>query len=180
MTKTLMFEADAISGMDDLRAQLAPTVPALPFDEPLYAFDKKARDCNRLPARIMEDSWISKVATGNVVIVDEFTGEPAKLQKHVSAEPKPEIELSDALQARIRVIADNATAGLTKFFARSLAKVTPQALAKRVSRTFCGDADLADADPNFDQGRKVLSVERRGKAKITKFVGGERWEIVDD
>jgi hypothetical protein len=49
---------------------------------------------------------------------------------------------------------------------------TSQSLAKR--------ATSADLNPHFDKGRKVLSVERQGKALITKFEGGERWEIVED
>ncbi len=56
---------------------------------------------------------------------------------------------------------------------------TSQALAKRATSAFCGDPDLANLDPHFERGRKVLTVERKGKLKITKFEGGELLEICD-
>lgn len=179
MTQPLNFEADVISGMDDLRDQLPPTVSDLPMDDPLFAFDKKAKNFNRYPARIQENDWISKVVTGNVVITDEFTGEPATMEKYLASPIDPadrdEIEISPALEARIQMIAAKVADGLQ----HSLGKAT-RSLAKRASSAFCSNPDLADADPHFDAGRKILSVERRGKAKITKFEGGERWEIVED
>jgi hypothetical protein len=49
---------------------------------------------------------------------------------------------------------------------------TSQSLAKRTTS--------AELNPHFDKGRKVLSVERDGKLKITKFEGGELLEIVED
>jgi hypothetical protein len=79
MNKALMFEADAISGMDDLCDQF-PVIPDLPMDDPFFAFDKKARDHNRLPVRALNDSFIKEVSTGDVEIVDEFTGQPLTLQ----------------------------------------------------------------------------------------------------
>ena len=79
MNKALMFEADAISGMDDLREQF-PAVPALPMDDPLYSYGlDKARDNNRLPARILDDSFIKAVSGADDVVDD--CGFPVLMQK---------------------------------------------------------------------------------------------------
>jgi hypothetical protein len=161
---------DDFSG--NLGIEKTPTIPATPMDNPLFAFDKTARDSNRLPAKILADDWIRKVSTGNVQIVDDY-GQAATFQKSVPVEPDDDsepIELSPELLTKIQEISGCIASASWRSFSRSLGKVTSQSqpLAKRAIST----------DPFA--GRKVLSVKRDGKLQITKYENGELLEIVDD
>jgi len=93
----LMFEARALSGLDDLESQM-PSVPSLPTDDPLYSYQAKATAGNRLPARVEQDALHADLL-GEVEIDDPVTGLPvqktfvvapvlAKAQKRASL-PKP-------------------------------------------------------------------------------------------
>ena len=172
---SLEFEANIIAGMDDLRDQF-PIVPALPMDDPLFAYGLgKAQDCNRLPARVLSDALKAELCG------PQRTAENYGLPMHkttVEDEDEP-VKLPAELQTFIRTVAGEYSEIVWPSVQRSLTKTTAQPLAKRAG-AFCGHSELGALDPNFDEGRKVLSVERRGKAKITKFEGGERWEIVED
>ena len=76
---SLMHEARVIAGMDELDEQF-PAVPALPMDDPLYSYGlDKARDNNRLPARILDDSFIKAVSGADDVVDD--CGFPVLMQK---------------------------------------------------------------------------------------------------
>jgi hypothetical protein len=175
---SLSFEADILSGMDQLREQF-PIAPDLALDDPLYAFDKKAKDCNRLPARVLNDALKTELCGEP----NEY-GQPAALEKSIPVEPDDddyaELEWSPELQAEILKISGYNARAAWPLVRQSLTKTTAQSMTKRASSAFCGQQELLGLDPHFDEKRKVLSVERRGKAKITKFEGGERWEICED
>ena len=169
---------------DGLGVERTPTAPTVPMDDPLFGFDKKAQDHNRLPARIVENDWIRKVSTGNVQIIDD-AGNPATVQKHVPNEPDDDadepVEISPELRETIEKISGFSADAAWRLTATKLTKVAAQPMQKRASsKAFCGDPDLANADPHFDRDRKVLSVERKGRLKITRFQGGELLEICED
>lgn len=171
----LMYEARIISGMDEIEEQ-NPAIKSLATDDPLFAFNLgKAQDCNRLPARVLSDALKAELCG------PQRTAENYGLPMHkttVEDEDEP-VKLPAELQTFIRTVAGEYSKIVWPSVQRSLIKTTAQPLAKRAG-AFCGHSELGALDPNFDEGRKVLSVERRGKAKITKFEGGERWEIVED
>src|SRR5580700_5045591 len=85
-----------------LGVQQTLVVPPTPMDSALFAFDKKARDSNRFPARVLNDCFIQEVSTGNVEIVDDY-GNPATMQKAVTVEDDDSepIDVSPELQAEI-------------------------------------------------------------------------------
>ncbi|MGA7137936.1 MAG: hypothetical protein WBZ14_09720 [Terriglobales bacterium] len=174
----LTFEADILSGMDQLREQF-PIAPALALDDPLFEFDKKAKDCNRLPVRVMEDAFTTAVV-GEQRTADDY-GLPLRKDVPVEEDDNSEpVELSPELIAQIEKISGYNARAAWPLVRHSLTKTTAQPMAKRASsNAFCGHNELLGLDPHFDKVRKVLSVERRGKALITKFEGGERWEIVE-
>src|SRR5260370_3597044 len=161
----LMFEARALSGLDDLEA-LFPTAPDLAFDDPLYAYGlDKARDCNRLPARVLNDAFAEKVL-GEPNLDD--LGPPTTFQKTTPVkEDEDEIpEISPALAAEIEKISGYNARAAWGLVRHSLTKAVSQPLAKR-----------AYSEPDFG---KLLSTERRGKAIVKIYEHGETWEIVED
>jgi len=182
---SLRFEADELSGMSDLRGQF-PVIPDDPTDDPLFAYGLgKARDHNRLPARVMEDAFVKAVSTGDVVITDEFTGLPLKLEKVSAAEPEDvEIELSPALEARLRTITNNIVVGLSKSLARAMPTPAP-ASAAPLRKAF-KRVPLFDECTCAAEGRKckacreknVLKIEEKGNARTIFWEGGETFETV--
>jgi hypothetical protein len=172
-------EARIISGLDQIEEQF-PIAPALPFDDSLYAYDLgKARDSNRLPARVLNDAFNAELV-GDQRTAEDY-GLPMQKTAVVEEDEDEPIALSPELMAKIQEISGYIASASWRSFSRSLTKAVAQPLAQR-SKAFCGDPSLADSDPrfDFDKGRKVLSVERDGKLKITKFEGGELIEIVED
>ncbi len=49
---------------DGLGVEQTPTVPPVPMDQELWAFDKKAKDANRLPARVFA-KWFAAEVIGD-------------------------------------------------------------------------------------------------------------------
>lgn len=179
---SLQFEADILSGLDDLREQF-PTAPDLAFDDPLFAFDKKAKDHNRFPARVLNDAFIKDVSTGDVEIVDEFTGQPATMQKAApvaSEEDEEPVALSPALLAEIEKISGfNAKAGW-RLVAPSLSRaVAKQAKTFKVAPSF-GACTCAE------EGRKCLTCREKNVSRVVEngsgrtiyWEGGETYESV--
>ncbi len=188
----LRFEADEISGMDQLRDQF-PVVPDDPTDDPLYGqVGKRALDYNRYPARVEEDAFIKAVSSGDVEteFVDEFTGLPAKLQKGlapVDPEDVAEIELNPALEARIHAIAAKVADSLQHSLGKAMrsqpsSRFEQQPLQKRAFK----------AAPSFGEctcaaeGRKCLACREKnvsrivenGNSRIIFWENGETYETV--
>jgi len=181
--RTLNFEADIVSGMDELREQF-PVIPDDPTDDPLYSYGlDKARDHNRLPVRVMENDWLSKVVTGGVVVenVHPVTGLPAKLQKHVPIDPE-DVELSPELTSRLNSIVDGITIAASGFVQSRLARMTraqppakvmPISLQKRFK-----------AAPSFgactceEEGRKCCACREKNVSRIVESGNGRTiyWE----
>jgi hypothetical protein len=166
----LLFEADITSGMDQLREQF-PTAPLLPFDDELFDYGlDKARDHNRLPARVLADAFKTAIV-GDHRTADDY-GLPMQKTTQVEDDDEP-VQLSQEQEDFIRTVAGlhadaawpSVRGSLTKAFAQ------PQPLAKR-SKAFCGDPDLANLDTHPEKGRKVLSVERDGRLKTTHYEDG--------
>ena len=193
---------------DGLGVEQTPTVPPVPMDQELWAFDKKAKDANRLPARVFA-KWFAAEVIGDQTTANDFGLERHPLQKsfavrgddeqcncscakckaddceHCEATPRCEqceqVAISPELNAAIeRIVGISARAAWKSTRGRLVSAVAQPMQKRAASAAFCSDPDLLNANPHFDQGRKVLSVTRQGKALITKFEGGERWEIVED
>ena len=154
-----------------------PRRPRDATDAPLFAFDKKARDSNRLPARVLEKDWIRKVSTGNVQIVDDF-GNPATLQKDVPVEIDDDepVELSKELLAEIEKISGYNARAAWSSVRRSLTKSVAQPLAKR--------ANTFKAAPSFgactcaEEGRKCLACREKNVSRVVEQGNGRTiyWE----
>ncbi|HKM48575.1 MAG TPA: hypothetical protein VJX69_13365 [Terriglobales bacterium] len=181
------FEADVLSGMDDLREQVS-VVPDDPTDDPLFSYSLgKARDHNRFPARVMEADFIKAVSTGEVQVenVDPITGLPVKLEKISAAES---FELSPEFEARLNSIVDGISTAATRIFQSRIAKMQTQpapASAAPLRKAF-KRVPLFDECTCAEEGRKckacreknVLRIEDRGNARIIHWEGGSTFETV--
>lgn len=191
----LRFEADEISGMNQL-CETVPMVPDDPTDDPLFSFGLgKAKDCNRRPVQVMEKSWVNNVITGDVVVenLHPVTGLPVVLAKGptpIDPADRDEIEISSALQARIQAIAAKVADSLQLSLGKAVRSApyktsfSPGVLQKRAS--------AFKAAPSFDEctcaaeGRKclacreknVLRVVESGGMRTTYWEGGESYEAI--
>jgi hypothetical protein len=159
-----------------LGVEKTPVAPPTPMDNPLFAFDKKARDSNRLPAKVLQDAFVGELLGEQ--IVDDY-GNPATLEKSVPSEsdddPEP-IELSPELMAKVQEISGYTASASWRLFSSSLTRAVEQPLAK----TFCGrGSELAKLDPP-EKNKKLLSTRREGRIKVSEYTGGvEVWECAE-